>query len=971
MNSAPMETIKLTLRPRDEENPTAGYRVRLDSRDLGELEALLPPMPDSLVAALADWKAAYAVQEGVRSHFRISGVKITHHTAQDVVRLSERLQDEFNEWLNDSNKHWRELREALIPLLRRNGYGNGNGNGNGHEGGNGNGNGDRPRLIIDLGNDNTLKRLPWQDWKLLKQHYYHSDAAIRVMNPTTALGSRPSYPQTSKIRILVIVGESDDISTDQDLAALQQLEQDHPETVEVISLLQPSPATLQAMLEDIQGFHILVYVGHSRSDDNGNVGWLLLNQTDEISIPNFKFALSRLVRKGLQLAIFNSCDGLGLAQQLAQIDIPRCIVMKEPVPDPVAVEFLQRFFHEFAAKKRSLLMAMRSARQGLEHFNLRYSEVTWLPTVCIKQNTEPLTWQLLLNHLQPGPAIAPLPPHQPQPVPAGGTIPSSLNLAANPPANPPANPAVNRRKWLLGAGTAAVLLGAIALVSLRPIRCLFVLCDAPRASNSQGLIGTAGQGNSSPKLIPNERLITAGGNENLLGSLKLANPYAGLKQTGINAFAVGDYNTAKAKFDELRELARNQRQQFSADPESLEYKNATAALKDPEVLIFRNNAEVRLRRQAEQPTYTIAAVIPLSTPEGTLLNIGEQMLFGIAQAQDQAVNRTNAPVNLEVIIANDLNVPAQSRAIAKTLVQPNLPALDGQPLLAVIGNYTSRGTCDSLPIYAAAKQVVISPLSTVMNLRARCNGDDIFFRTTSSTQIEARTLAEYLHQQRSQPRVAVFANSKEFYSDDLRYQFESELRGTIVQTFDLSDPQFDANDALRQVEEVDALVVLPDGRTGNSESFNRALAVIKADGGRRLILGSAPVYTADWSDRGSSSAERRALSGRLIVATDWFAACAPDFVQEANRYWLGGVNRITAVSYEAVEVLLPKFRPGITSNEIRQGLATAQSPSGIFPGKMISFDARGDRRDLTTRVLTTLVDDPGNPFDLVSGTGCP
>ncbi|HIK39748.1 CHAT domain-containing protein [Thermoleptolyngbya sp. M55_K2018_002] len=414
-----METIKLTLRPRDEDNSAAGYRVRLDSRDLGELEAALPAMPDSLVAALADWKAAYAVQEGVRSHFRISGVKITHHTAQDVIRLSERLQEEFNEWLNDGNKHWRELREALIPLLRRNGYGNGNGyaNGNGssYANGNGNGNSDRPLLIIDLGNDDTLKRLPWQDWKLLRQHYYYSDAAIRVLNPATALGSRPSYPQAAKIRILVIVGESDDISTDQDLAAIQQLEHDHPDTVEVISLLQPSPATLQAALEDPQGFHILVYVGHSRSDDDGNVGWLLLNQTDEISIRNFKFALSKLVRKGLQLAIFNSCDGLGLAQQLAQIDVPRCIVMKEPVPDPVAVEFLQRFFHEFATKRRSLLMAMRSARQGLEHFNLRYSEVTWLPTVCVKQNTEPLTWQLLLDQLQQEPAIPP--PHPPEPRP--------------------------------------------------------------------------------------------------------------------------------------------------------------------------------------------------------------------------------------------------------------------------------------------------------------------------------------------------------------------------------------------------------------------------------------------------------------------------------------------------------------------------------------------------------------------------
>jgi ABC-type branched-subunit amino acid transport system substrate-binding protein len=938
-----METIKLTLRPRDEDNPNAGYRVRLDG-DLGELEAVLPPMPDSLIAALADWKAAYAVQDGVRSHFRIGRVAVTHHTAQDVIQLSEKLQEEFNEWLHYSNKHWHELREALIPLLRRNGYGNGSGNGGG------NGNGDRPRLIIDLGNDDTLKRLPWQDWKLLRQHYDYSDAAIRVLNPPGHYSEKRNYPSAAKIRILVLVGESDDINTDRDLEAIQQIARENPEMVEVVSRLQPTPEVLQTTLEDPQGFHILVYVGHSRSDEDGNVGWLLLNQTDEISIHSFKFALSRLVRKGLQLAIFNSCDGLGLAQQLAQIDVPRCIVMKEPVPDPVAVEFLQRFFHEFARKKRSLLSSMRAARQGLEHFNLRYSEVTWLPTVCIKQNTEPLTWQLLLDQLQP--ATQPSVSHEQN----AKRTPSVLPLVSPVPAN--------RRKWLLGAGTAAVLLGAIALVSLPPIRCQFVQCE------------TSEQGNPSPTLLPTERLITAGGNANLLGSLKLAEPYAGLKQAGINAFATGDYNTAKAKFDELRERAEAQRQQYSADTDNPEYKNATVALQDPEVRIFRNNAEVRLRRQAGEPTYTIAAVVPLNEPNGEPINIGQQMLFGIAQAQDQAVNRTNAPIYLEVIIANDLNVPAQSKAIAEALVQPNLPALDGQPLLAVIGNYASQGTCKSLPVYAAAKQVVISPLSTVMNLRTRCDDrEDVFFRITSSTQIEAKTLIGYLQAQINRPKVAVFYNSKEFYSEDLYGEFVEELQGTIVGPFDLSDPQFDANEALRQSEDADALVVLPDGRTGDSAAFDRALAVIKAeaDGKRRLILGSAPIYTApDWTSNHNSSAELRlALSNRLIVATDWFAACASAFDQEAERYWLGRVNRVTAVSYEAIEVLLPKLRPGVTATDLKESLATSQSPSTVFPGKTISFDERGDRRELTTRALTTLVDNPNSPFELVPGTDCP
>jgi ABC-type branched-subunit amino acid transport system substrate-binding protein len=185
-----------------------------------------------------------------------------------------------------------------------------------------------------------------------------------------------------------------------------------------------------------------------------------------------------------------------------------------------------------------------------------------------------------------------------------------------------------------------------------------------------------------------------------------------------------------------------------------------------------------------------------------------------------------------------------------------------------------------------------------MNLRGKCGGSDLFFRTTSSTRVEAETLVNYLLEQKDQPEVAVFYNSKEFYSKDLFHEFERALQGdrqgTIVKPFDLSETDFNVNDALRQIEDVDALAVLPDGRTGNSEAFDRALEVVMTDASQRLILGSAPLYTADWSNL----ERRRGLRNRLIIATDWFIKCAsPSFGKEADEYWFGGLNRITALSY--------------------------------------------------------------------------
>ncbi|MEO0969096.1 MAG: CHAT domain-containing protein, partial [Cyanobacteria bacterium J06639_18] len=71
---------------------------------------------------------------------------------------------------------------------------------------------------------------------------------------------------------------------------------------------------------------------------------------------------------GLKLAIFNSCDGLGLAKELGDLNIPQTIVMRENVPDIIAHEFLKNFLKSFAAGE-SLHLAVRYARlqlQGLE-----------------------------------------------------------------------------------------------------------------------------------------------------------------------------------------------------------------------------------------------------------------------------------------------------------------------------------------------------------------------------------------------------------------------------------------------------------------------------------------------------------------------------------------------------------------------------------------------------------------------------
>ncbi|MEJ6479790.1 CHAT domain-containing protein, partial [Nostoc punctiforme UO1] len=149
----------------------------------------------------------------------------------------------------------------------------------------------------------------------------------------------------------------------QDRAILEQL----PET-ETIFLVEPQRRELDQWLWDKKGWDILFFAGHGSSQADGEIGQIYINQTDSLTISQLKNGLKAAIARGLQLAIFNCCDGLGLVQQLASLHIPQMIVMREAVPDRVAQEFLKHFLEAFA-NGESCHLAMREAiekLQGLE-----------------------------------------------------------------------------------------------------------------------------------------------------------------------------------------------------------------------------------------------------------------------------------------------------------------------------------------------------------------------------------------------------------------------------------------------------------------------------------------------------------------------------------------------------------------------------------------------------------------------------
>lgn len=207
------------------------------------------------------------------------------------------------------------------------------------------------------------------------------------------------HRQSKKVRILTVLEENTvglsspkiDIQFDQ-----QELEKLRNQGAEIVVLKQPSPEKLREYLWQEEGWHIFFFAGHSSSDEDGKVGEIILNYKEKsLKITELQEALKKAISCGLQLAIFNSCDGLGLANQLAELNIRQMIVMREPVPDTVAKAFLQHFLTTFACRNQSFYAAVREARLRLEDWEKRFPGAKWLPVIYQNPTVIPPTWKHL------------------------------------------------------------------------------------------------------------------------------------------------------------------------------------------------------------------------------------------------------------------------------------------------------------------------------------------------------------------------------------------------------------------------------------------------------------------------------------------------------------------------------------------------------------------------------------------------
>lgn len=335
-----------------------------------QLTASLPPAPD-LIKLNKRWQLLYKLiyeslypspcwrGTNIDEEIEIEEDDITNISIIEFSHLCHELQLELNSWLKSES--FRKIDQKLRTRLAAT---------------------EEIRVIIQTENE-CARRVPWHLWNFFEDYPY----AIACLGSTEYEPVKRLVKRADQtIRILAILGNSQGINIQQDRMILEQLPR-----AEIVFLVEPSRRELDRYLWDQDGWDILFFAGHSSTPEDGKTGKFYINQNDSLTIAQLKNGLKAAIKRGLHLAIFNSCEGLGLVCQLASLQIPQIIVMREPVPDLVAQEFLKHFLSAFSSGE-SFDLAVREAGERLQGLEGEFPCASWLPAICQNPAEKSLVW---------------------------------------------------------------------------------------------------------------------------------------------------------------------------------------------------------------------------------------------------------------------------------------------------------------------------------------------------------------------------------------------------------------------------------------------------------------------------------------------------------------------------------------------------------------------------------------------------
>jgi CHASE2 domain-containing sensor protein len=257
-----------------------------------------------------------------------------------------------------------------------------------------------------------LARLPWEAWEIRSEAA--TSGKIRIARVPANIRHQPTSPQVKqrrrRPRILVLIGNDAKNDFQKDWETLAQSLNHIAEVPQPIGwksgkTIEALKTEISRVLTDERGWDVLFFAGHSNETQmmGGELG-IAPGVSIRISEIASQLAIAR--ERGLQFALFNSCRGLSVAESLIDLGLNQVAVMREPIHNRVAQEFLVQFLKELANYKdvhESLIAACRYFKTEKEH---TYPSAYLVPSLFRYPGSklfrlEPPSWRQWLQQILP------------------------------------------------------------------------------------------------------------------------------------------------------------------------------------------------------------------------------------------------------------------------------------------------------------------------------------------------------------------------------------------------------------------------------------------------------------------------------------------------------------------------------------------------------------------------------------------
>jgi hypothetical protein len=216
-------------------------------------------------------------------------------------------------------------------------------------------------------NSLELEYLPWEMWEIGSE--FGVGSTIRIVRSPNNISFEPIQPRKGRPRILVILGDETGLSFQEERRAIEKQLKPMAEVVYVgWGMTRTNGNDLKTEILDAlgseAGWDMLLFFGHS-DEASLTGGELAIAPQTWIALSEIRPQLLEAKKRGLQFALFNSCNGLSIASSLIDLGLSQVAIMREPIHNAVAQKFLLKFL-QVLATHRDVYDAMKLAVDELK-----------------------------------------------------------------------------------------------------------------------------------------------------------------------------------------------------------------------------------------------------------------------------------------------------------------------------------------------------------------------------------------------------------------------------------------------------------------------------------------------------------------------------------------------------------------------------------------------------------------------------